>query len=119
MIIIIIAATAYSLFCCLLVMECREESKLSCANMGSPANISNTPEGSTATQTPTNYNKAAEEADIQKDPLPFRINSDVNKRLYIFEGDICALKTDCLMCFTTDGLSGSDELAARLLACGL
>lgn len=91
----------------------REESKLACGYFESPAN--RTPDGSTATTTPTNC-RGADAGKLAEDPLPFRVNSDVNKRLYLFEGDICSLRTDCIMCFTTDGFSGSDELAGRLLA---
>lgn len=92
-----------------------EESNLACRGFDSPAN--KTPEGSTATHTPTNY-RAAVTNNLAEDPLPFRANSDVNKHLYLFEGDICSLRTDCVMCFTTDGFNGSDELASRLLLLG-
>ncbi|KAL8448389.1 hypothetical protein Emag_003940 [Eimeria magna] len=92
-----------------------EESKLTCADVDSPAD--QTPEGSTATHTPT-HSKAAAAESPEIASLPFRLNTDVNRHLYLFEGDICSLRTDCLMCFTTDGFSGSDELAGRLLALG-
>lgn len=96
-------------------LENWEESKLDCGDFESPAN--HTPDGSTATNTPTNCRRADARKHAE-DPLPFRVNSDVNKRLYLFEGDICSLRTDCIMCFTTEGFSGSDELAGRLLAIG-
>lgn len=94
-------------------LRCREESKLACGGLDSP--VDDTPVGSTAAPTPTNC-RSGEANVAAEDPLPFHVNSNVNKRLYLFEGDICSLRTDCLMCFTTDGFSGSDELAARLLS---
>ena len=100
------------------LLKFRDESKLICGEIRSPAN--ETPEASTATHTPTNHIAANAKASAVKssteDPLPFRVNFDLNKHLFLFEGDICSLRTDCLMCFTTDGFSGADELASRLLS---
>ncbi|CDJ42115.1 Appr-1-p processing enzyme family domain-containing protein, putative [Eimeria tenella] len=92
-----------------------QESKLAYDDLDSPTHL--TPDLSTATHTPTNY-RVPESKKPADDPLPFRVNSDVNKHLFIYEGDICSLRTDCLMCFTADGFSGSDELSARLLSIG-
>ena len=92
----------------------REECKLACEDFGSP--VDGTPEGSTAAQTPTTSSRAQDAPTHGGNAFPFRVNSNVNRRLYVFDGDICTLRTDCIMCFTTDGLSGSDELASRLLA---
>lgn len=78
-----------------------------------------TPEGSTATQTPTNFSAGVKEVHCCGCGLqPFRRNADLNTRLYLYEGDICSVRTDCIMCFTTDGFASSDGLAARLLHYG-
>ncbi|XP_022590325.2 protein GDAP2 homolog [Cyclospora cayetanensis] len=97
-----------------------EDSKSTCDNLGDDL-VAVTPEGSTTTHTPTNQNPFSNikvPAKPAQSSLPFRVDAQLNRRLFLYDGDICSLGTDCLMCFTTDGFSSSDGLAARLLAIG-
>ena len=102
------------------LLQCRQEAKLELedgSERRSQSPTAYTPEASTATHTPTGASGLHACIKSEEKPLiAFPVDLNVNKRIYIFEGDICALRTDCIMCFTTDGFTGSDEFSRRLLS---
>lgn len=72
--------------------------------------------GSTAAHSPANSKGSGGLLSEDVDVFPFKVDSGINQRMFVYDGDILALRTDCIMCFTVDGFCGSEGLAGRLLS---
>lgn len=102
--------------CCVFDREEESTSFDELEDQGTTRRAQDASAGSTATHSPANSRGSGGVASEGVDAFPFKVDSAINKRIFVYNGDILALRTDCVMCFTADGFCGSEGLAGRLLS---